>query len=392
MAAVPTITAVPITAELVRGALDLERGAHGLLPQRLPARARAVADPQLAGAAAQGSGVRLVLRTAATLVELDVHRTVTRFRDLAPRPDCPFDLVVDGEPAGQALPGGGTAMIVDPATFAVEVVEGPVGTVRFAGLPAGEKTVEIWLPHYERVELVELRTDAPVAPVPARGPVWVHYGSSISQGSNAAQPTGIWPVVAARLAGVELVNLGFSGSAMLDQPVARVLRDLAADLISVKVGINIVNADVMRMRAFTPAVHGFLDTIRDGHPETPLLVVSPVLCPMQEDVPGPAGLDLSADDGVIRYRATGDPADVRAGRLTLRTIRAELARIVDQRADPHLHLLDGRELYGEADAADLPLPDRLHPDAATQRLMGERFAALAFGAGGAFVRSRTARS
>ena len=42
--------------------------------------------------------------------------------------------------------------------------------------------------------------------------------------------------------------------------------------------------------------------------------------------------------------------------------------------DPNLHYLDGRELYGEADFAELPLPDQLHPDAATHRRIGERFA------------------
>ena len=81
--------------------------------------------------------------------------------------------------------------------------------------------------------------------------------------------------------------------------------------------------------------------------------------------------------------ATGDPAGP-PPRLTLNVIRDELARIVAQRAadDPHLHYLDGRELYGEADFAELPLPDQLHPDAATHRRIGERFAALAFAAGG----------
>ena len=44
------------------------------------------------------------------------------------------------------------------------------------------------------------------------------------------------------------------------------MRDTPADLISVKLGINLVNTDLMRLRAFGPAVHGFLDTIRDGHP------------------------------------------------------------------------------------------------------------------------------
>jgi hypothetical protein len=36
----------------------------------------------------------------------------------------------------------------------------------------------------------------------------------------------------------------------------------------------------------------------------------------------------------------------------------------------------------------VPLPDRLHPDAATHRRVGERFAALAFGTGGPFATTR----
>ena len=111
-------------------------------------------------------------------------------------------------------------------------------------------------------------------------PVWLHHGSSISHGSNGDSPTAIWPALAARLGGVELVNLGFGGSALLDPFTARVIRDTPADVISLKLGINLVNADLMRLRAFGPAVHGFLDTIRDGHPDTPLLVVSPIHCPI----------------------------------------------------------------------------------------------------------------
>lgn len=57
-------TTTPLTPDLLRGALDLERTALGLLPHRLPARARAQCpDGQLAMAEAQPSGVRLVLRT-----------------------------------------------------------------------------------------------------------------------------------------------------------------------------------------------------------------------------------------------------------------------------------------------------------------------------------------
>ncbi|MDV3130017.1 GDSL-type esterase/lipase family protein [Mycobacterium sp. 21AC1] len=378
----------PLTAALLLGALDVEHTEHGLMPYRLPARARAQADQQLLMAAGQPSGVRLAFRTRATVIELDAHRTTMAFRGVPPRPDGRYDLFIDGRATGQAVSTGGTTVIVDSATGEAEIQPGPPATVRFAELPAGEKDVEIWLPHYERVELLSLRTDAGVEPAGAASrPLWLHHGSSISQGSNAASPGTTWAALAAAHGGVDLINLGFSGSAMLDPFVARTMRDLPADLISVKIGINLVNGDVMRLRAFTPAVHGFLDTIRDGHPATPLLVVSPILCPIHEDTPGPGALDLT--DGTMRFRATGDPTDVRAGKLTLQVIRSELTRIIEQRAtyDPNLFLLDGRELYGEADAAELPLPDRLHPDAATHRLIAERFTAAAFGAGGPFART-----
>ncbi|MHA6803982.1 GDSL-type esterase/lipase family protein [Salinifilum ghardaiensis] len=376
----------PLSADLVRGAFELETTERGVLPHRLPAWARAqCGDPQLARVEAQPSGVRLVLRTRATAVELDTLRTRIAYRGVGPRPEGVYDLLVDGELVARASTTGGDVETVDMTTGAVDSESGPVGTVRFTGLPARDKDVEVWLPHNELTELVALRSDAPVEPVPrGRRRVWAHHGSSISHGSDAASPTTTWPAVAAARGGVELVNLGFGGSALLDPFIARTLRDTPAELISLKLGINLVNIDLMRLRAFGPAVHGYLDTIREGHPATPLLVVSPLYCPIHEDTPGPGAPDFSGEQ--IRFRATGDPAERAAGKLTLGVIREELARVVKQRADddPNLHYLDGRELYGEADFADLPLPDQLHPDAAAHRRIGGRFAEFAFGAGGPF--------
>ncbi|MEV5825629.1 GDSL-type esterase/lipase family protein [Spirillospora sp. NPDC052242] len=385
-----TWTTTPITADLLRGALDVERTARGVLPHRLPARARAQnTDGQLAMAEAQPSGVRLAFRSRATAVELDAVPTKRSYTGAPARPDGVYDLLVDGRLHGQAVLPGGDTLVIDIATGAAEHRPGPSGTVRFAGLPGRAKDVEIWLPHNETTELVALRTDAPVEPVPDRGRrTWLHHGSSISHGSDAASPTATWPALAAAGGGVELTNLGFGGSALLDPCTARAMRDAPADLISVKIGINLVNTDAMRLRAFTPAVHGFLDTVREGHPDAPLLVVSPIYCRIHEDVPGPTAMDATGlAEGRLRFRATGDPAERAAGKLTLNVVRDELARIVERRAadDPNLHLLDGRDLYGAADYAELPLPDDLHPDAAAHRRIGERFAARAFGPGGPFA-------
>ncbi|MEV5978523.1 GDSL-type esterase/lipase family protein [Streptomyces sp. NPDC052114] len=387
------LTDTPLTADLLRGALDVERTGRGLLPHRLPGRARAQNnDPQLAMAESQPSGVRLVFRTRATVVELDTLPTKRVYVGAPPRPDGVYDLLVDGRPAGQASVTGGNTLTIDMAKGSFERTAGEPATVRFDGLPDALKDVEIWLPHNEATELIALRADAPVEPAADPGrKVWLHHGSSISHGSDAASPTTTWPARAATLGGVELINLGLGGSALLDPFTARAIRDTPADLISVKIGINVVNADLMRLRAFAPAVHGFLDTIREGHPTVPLLVVSPILCPIHEDTPGPCAMDVEAFlAGQVRFKATGDPAERAAGKLTLNVIREELARVVEQRSadDPHLHHLDGRDLYGEADSAALPLPDNLHPDAATHRLIGERFAARAFAADGAFGEGR----
>jgi hypothetical protein len=382
-------TTTPITPGLLRGALDLEHTERGVLPHRLPARARLqIPDGQLAMAESQPSGVRLAFRTRATAVELDVVATKRAYLGAPPRPDGVYELLVDGRPAARASAPDGDILTVDLASMATETRPGPVETLRFTDLPDGEKDVEIWLPHDETTQLVALRTDAPVrSPRPSGRPVWMHHGSSISHGSNATTPTGTWPALAAALGEAELINLGFGGSALLDPFTARAMRDTPADLISVKIGINVVNADLMRLRAFAPAVHGFLDTIREGHPTAPLLVVSPICCPIHETTPGPSAPDRSEmSEGRLRFTATGDPAETAAGKLTLTVIRDELARIVGQRAatDPHLHHLDGLALYSGSDHAELPLPDGLHPDPATHRLIAERFAHLAFGDGGPF--------
>jgi hypothetical protein len=370
-----------IDPALVVGALELERTDHGLLPHRLPAWARAQCDdPQLHLVEAQPAGVRLALRTAATRLELDVLPTKRRYVGTPPRGDGWYDVLVDGELLERLQAFGGHVLEVDMMTAASTLLPGSPTTLTIA-LPAapagGTRDVEVWLPHDEQTELVDLRADAPVAPLPDDRPRWVHHGSSVSHGSVATHPTEPWPVVAAGLAGLSLVNLGFGGSALLDPFVARTIRDTPADLISLKIGINLVNQDLLRRRALAPAVHGYLDTIRDGHPDTPVRLVSPVHCAIHESVPGPSAPDLDAlAEGRLAFLAGGDPAAVARGALTLEVVREVLADVVERRDDPHLTYVDGLGLYGAADAERLPLPDNLHPDSATHRLIGERFAAL----------------
>ncbi|MFI7550894.1 GDSL-type esterase/lipase family protein [Micromonospora sediminimaris] len=382
---------MPVPSELLRGVAEVEATPRGLRPHRLPTWVREqFPDGQLLAMESQPSGVRIVFRTAASTLELVTHPTRVAYLG-ADRPRGRIDVYADGALAARDTLTGGDRIDVDLTSGQSAFHPGQVHTTTVSGLPAGHHRIEIWLPHNESIELVDLRADAAIEPDDAALPLWVHHGSSISHGSNALAPSEIWPAVAARRAGVELRNLGLGGSAFVDPFLARVIRDAPADYISVKLGINVVNLDGMRLRTFVPAVHGFLDTIRDGHPDVPLLLISPLFCGIHEDTPGPGAFDPeSIGTDQVRFVATGTPGDVALGRLTLQVIRRELRSLADRRAaDKNLHYLDGTALYGPTDATDLPLPDGLHPSAEAHQRIGTRFAEYAFTGTGPFTRTAT---
>lgn len=367
------------TAE-VRGAITVERTERGLLPRRLGAHGwKQVPDDFMLASVSQSAGIRLAFRTRATAIELDVLATKMIESETAPMPAAVYELVVDGELVQTRTSSRGNRFVFTFERPDAYVVDGEPDTLRFDGLDDREKSVELWLPYTDEVELLGLRADAPVEPpAPPAGRRWLHHGSSISHGYSASRIGATWPVAAARAAHAELTSVAYSGNALLDQLTARTIRDAPADLISLKLGINIVNGDMMRLRIFRTAVHGFLDTIRDGHPTTPLLVVSPIFCEPVEDAAGPTIQDPTrADPWTI---TAGTPEQVAEGKLSLGVIRRELERIVRERAadDANLHYLDGLKLYGRDDARRMPLPDNLHPADDVQGLIAERFVPLAF--------------
>ena len=368
----------------VAGIQEVEATPEGLALRRLPAWTRPqVVDPAMQLVVGMPSGARLELTTDTTVLEVELLLTLIQLGEQAVYPAA-VDIVVDGAlVAGQATIEGTIIGILPDGSLSFE--QGPPSTtLRFEGLPAGTKQVEVWLPNAAVTVVRAVRIDdgatASASPADDRRR-WAHYGSSISHCVEADRPTGVWPAVAARRAGVALESFGLAGQCQLDQLVARTLRDLPVDLISMKVGINVVNGDTMRERTFVPAVHGFLDTVRDGHPDTPIVIISPILCPAHEDHPGP-----TASVGVGKIGVIERSLELSVGALTLQRIRQLLTEVVATRrslGDAHLHLIDGRELFGEADVDDLP--DGLHPNSAGYARMGERFHALAFGPDGPFA-------
>src|SRR5262249_6392119 len=144
-----------------------------------------------------------------------------------------------------------------------------------------------------------------------------------------------------------------------------------------KVGINVVNLDSLKERTFAPALHGFIDTIREGKPNAPFLIASPIHCPAAENRPGPTVPNANG-----QFVTLPGHDEVRNGSLTLTQIRAIIRDVVEgrrKRGDANLHYLDGLELFGAADVTDLP--DHLHPNNAGYGRMGQRFHAAAFAPG-----------
>ncbi len=323
------------------------------------------------------AGVRLAFSTDSPVVELTTHpRTIHTVGEPVRWPV--FQMVVDGEMLPDRSVLGGTVVHVDrskgPDGVSFEV--GEAVTVRWDDLGTATKDIEIWFPTNSSIEVhaVRVGAESTATPTPITRRRWTHYGSSISHCVDVDRPFDAWPAMVARSEGLELTNFGFGGQCQLDPFMGRVIRDAPADVISAKLGINLVNAASMTERTFTPAVHGLLDHIRDGHPTTPLLVVSPIFCPMVEDHVGPTIPVEGGGFEVVEARPEARPLG-----LTLRRIRTMIAEIVAARqeaGDANLHYLDGLTLFGEHDAH--LLHDRLHPSPEGYALIGRRFAAAAF--------------
>ncbi len=318
------------------------------------------------------SGVRLRFRTEASTIALEVHvMPLTIARVIEEPAVARFDLLVDGVEAATvpAVRGGQLRLEMDgPLVTSEEFIRGEGEEITFANLKPGVKEIEIWLPAGALVEIRDISADSEILPpTPSQKKKWVHYGSSISQCAETERPLDIWSVHASRLLGLDIRNLGLAGECHIDGFVARTIADTPADFISLKLGINVVNGDSMRERSFIPAVHNFLDTIREKKPTTPILIISPIVCPFHEVNPGPT---LIGDAG---FTSMERPTPLAAGALNLPKIRAILEKIVTEREDAHLYFMNGLELFNEGDLG--MMPDLLHPNSAGYRLMGERFAA-----------------
>ncbi len=209
------------------------------------------------------------------------------------------------------------------------------------GFDPGERAI-VTLPEGLRPRVRALiGVEGGIEPAPAQ-PRWLCYGDSIAEGWVASGPALSWPAIAAREQCLDVVNLGYAGAARGELVSAEQIAALPAQLISVSHGTNCWSRLPHSAAGMRHALRDFLAVLRQGHPATPIVCVSPLLRPQAEALPNRLG-------------------------ATHAELRAAFEAAVCERiaaGDETLRLVEGSALVPE----DL-LPDGIHPGDAGHRAL-----------------------
>jgi len=304
------------------GQVSLEHTKLYTRPWRIPFAEKVLFHELLQVAAATQAGVRLCFQSdtrgiSGKILPLEKARNI--------------DLYIDGNFFA-------TADVTDKSTFA------------FADLPSGAKRSELWLPQRSdfALEFLEIDDNSTLEPLEDNRPKWVTYGSSITHCGEAASPSFTWPGVVARARNVNLTCLGYGGQCHLDIQIARMMRDLPADYLSICAGINIYSGS-LNVRTFGPSIIGFVQLLREKHPQTPLALISPIYSFDRETTKNPVGWTLQ----------------------DYRNAVAEAAQTLQDNGDKNIVYINGLDLFN-ADLGHL-MPDDLHPNAEGYKALGENF-------------------
>jgi lysophospholipase L1-like esterase len=303
-------------------------------PRRAPSTAMERWANDTVQAARVPAGVRIGFVGDAQALDIDVQ-TGDVLALATPAEHGEFTLYVGGERCG--------AVPVAAATTTTVRIEVPDRDP--------QSPVEIHLPERYEPRILGIRPvagEAQPLELPTR---WLAYGDSITQGWTTTDPGATWTATAARATGFDLLNLGFAGAARGDLPLASHLAASPADVISLAWGTNCWSQIEMDAPYIRELMRLFIGMVRRGHPETPLVVMSPVIRPEAEEMKNDSGATLSE----LRQ-----------------AIEEAVAGFQTRHSDEHLHLLPGLGLIS-VDQLD---PDRIHPNDAGHAAMGGAMATV----------------
>lgn len=141
--------------------------------------------------------------------------------------------------------------------------------------PRAYREITLYLPLYMPVKVLGIGIDADAeiqAPKPfALNKPIVFYGTSITQGGCASRPGMSYQAILGRMLNVDFVNLGFSGNGKGEPELARAVASIDAAYFVLDFAQNNPSVESLA-QVYQP----FIETIRNKHPETPILVITPI--------------------------------------------------------------------------------------------------------------------
>ena len=141
--------------------------------------------------------------------------------------------------------------------------------------PRGDREVTLYLPLYMPVKVLAIGLDPqakiqPPAPLRVTKPM-VFYGTSITQGGCASRSGLSYQAILGRMLDADFVNLGFSGNGLGEPELAQAVAGIDASYFVLDFAQNNKTVEALAEN-YAP----FLDTIRSSHPDTPVLVITPI--------------------------------------------------------------------------------------------------------------------
>ena len=142
-----------------------------------------------------------------------------------------------------------------------------------SGIPDGKREYTLYLPLYNGVNSVDIGIppDSSLAKADQRGPGLrkpiLFYGTSITQGGCASRPGMVHTAILGRWLNHPIINLGFSGNGRMEPEMAQLFAELDPSVYVLDCLPNMNATDVAER------VEPFVQTLRNSHPDTPILLV-----------------------------------------------------------------------------------------------------------------------
>jgi len=313
---------VKITSEFIKGTVSVEEKNEYLKPWRLMLKEKILFHPKetLIPNAETTAGIRIEFMTNSKNVTLIVN-------------SFPMERLFD--------------ITQDNKLLNTKNLPAHEEKITFSNLNEG--TYEIWLSQSFPTEIKGFIIDdnSYIKPLENKKLKWITYGSSITHCHAAYSPARTWPAIVARNLNLNLTCLGYGGDCHLDPIIAFTIKELPADIITLKIGINIYGQASLNRRSFQSALIGFIKILEEKHSNIPIGIITPIISPLRENTPNIVD-------------------------LTLEEIREEIKSAYEKLIScgyDNLKLYNGLEIFGKNEINHLP--DNLHPDGKGYEILGE---------------------